>query len=305
MHSIAVKPKRKTTKARIQENLFGYLFMSPFLVLFLIFVLIPVGVAVYLSFTNYNMIQEPTAAGWSNYMRLLLDDDIFLLALKNTFIFALFIGPLGYIMSFLMAWTLNGRKFKNALALSFYAPSITSSICITQVWLYFFSNDRMGLINNFLLNLGIVTEPILWNQSATYIFPAVIIISVWMSMGTGFLVFLAGFQNLPTDVYEAGRIDGINNRWQELCHLTVPLMKPQLLFGAINTIVGSFGVFDIVVQFAGMPSPNYSGHTIVAHLYDYAFLRFQMGYASAIAVILFLITFTLGQICMKVFKSDD
>lgn len=302
---MAVKPKRKTTKSRIQENLFGYLFMSPFLILFLIFVLIPVGVAVYLSFTNYNMIQSPTPAGWSNYMRLLLDDDIFLLALKNTFIFALFIGPLGYIMSFLMAWTLNGRKFKNGLALAFYAPSITSSICITQVWLYFFSNDRMGLINNFLLNLGIVTEPILWNQSANYIFPAVIIISVWMSMGTGFLVFLAGFQNLPTDVYEAGRIDGINNRWQELCHLTVPLMKPQLLFGAINTIVGSFGVFDIVVQFAGMPSPNYSGHTIVAHLYDYAFLRFQMGYASAIAVILFLITFTLGQICMKVFKSDD
>lgn len=304
MHA-PVMAKRSHSKIRRAENLWGYLYMSPFLVLFLLFVIIPVLVAVYLSFTNYNMIQPPKWAGWSNYIRLLLDDDVFLLSLKNTFVFALFIGPLGYIMSFLMAWVLNGRRFKNALALAFYAPSITSSICITQVWLYFFSNDKMGLINHFLLNLGIIAEPILWNQSARFIFPAVILISVWMSMGTGFLVFLAGFQNLPEDVYEAGRIDGIRNRWQELCHLTLPLMKPQLLFGAINTIVGSFGVFDIVVQFAGMPSPNYSAHTIVAHLYDYAFLRFQMGYAAAVAVILFLITFILGQVCMRLFRSDD
>ncbi len=298
-------PRKRASKTRKLENLYGYLFLMPFLSLFLLFVIIPVFVAVYLSFTNYNMIQPPVAAGWSNYVRLLLDDDVFLKALKNTFIFALFIGPLGYMMSFLMAWILNGRRFKDGLALAFYAPSITSAICITQVWLYFFSNDKMGLFNSILLNLGIITEPILWNQSANYIFPAVIIISVWMSMGTGFLVFLAGFQNLPTDIYEAGRIDGIKNRWQELCHLTLPLMKPQLLFGAINTIVGSFGVFDIVVQFAGMPSPNYSAHTIVAHLYDYAFLRFQMGYAATVAVILFLITFILGRICMRLFRSDD
>lgn len=297
--------KHRHSKVRIQENLFGYLFMAPFLILFFLFVIIPVLVAIYLSFTNYNMIQAPSWTGWSNYIRLLLDDDVFLLSLKNTFVFALFIGPLGYMMSFLMAWVLNGRRFKNGLALAFYAPSITSAICITQVWLYFFSNDKMGFLNNLLLNIGLITEPILWNQSATYIFPAVIIISVWMSMGTGFLVFLAGFQNLPTDVYEAGRIDGISNRWQELCHLTLPLMKPQLLFGAINTIVSSFGVFDIVVQFAGMPSPNYSAHTIVAHLYDYAFLRFQMGYSAAVAVILFLITFILGRICMRLFRSDD
>ena len=279
--------------------------MAPFLILFFVFVVIPVIIAIGMSLTSYDMVNPPTFVGLNNFKRLLIKDDVFMLSVKNTFIFALFIGPIGYIVSFLMAWVLGNLKARSLFSMSFYIPSIVSTVAITTVWLFIFSNDRMGLVNNMLMTVGLIDEPILWTQNGQYIFIAVIIISVWMSMGNGFLVFLAGLQGLPTEVYESARIDGVKNKWQELWYITLPLMKPQLLFGSINSIVASFGVFDVVYQFAGMPTPNYSAHTIVAHLYDYAFLRFQMGYASAVAVVLFVITFSLGRVCMRVFRSDD
>lgn len=289
----------------IRRNKAGYLYLAPFLILFVLFNLVPVINAFTLSVQNYNMIQSPRFSGLANYRTLFLEDDVFLLSLQNTFIFALFIGPVGYMISFLMAWLLNGMRFRKFFALCLYAPSICSSIAMAQVWLYLFSNDAHGFVNHLLLRWGMITTPILWNQSAQTIFPVVILISVWQSMGAGFLVFMAGLQNLPGEIMEQGRVDGIRNRVQELVFLILPMMKPQLLFGAINAIVGSFGVFDVVTQFAGMPSPNYSAHTIVAHLYDYAFNRFQMGYASAIAVVLFTITFVLGRVVMRVLRSDD
>jgi multiple sugar transport system permease protein len=288
-----------------KRNGIGYIFMTPFIVLFIIFVIVPAFVALFLSFTSYNMLQSPKWIGLANYRLLFMDDDIFLIALRNTLLFACITGPLGYIMSFLAAWVINGLKFRNAFSLAFYAPSITSGIAMSVVWLYFFSGDRYGFLNNFLINLGIITEPIIWNLNPKTILPVVMFVSAWMSMGTGFLVFLAGLQNVPRELYEAGKIDGIKNKTHELYYITLPMMKPQLLFGAVNSIVGSFGVFDIAVSIAGMPSPDYAGHTIVAHLYDYAFIRFQMGYASAIAMVLFIMTFSLGQISMKIFSSKD
>ncbi|AEE95245.1 carbohydrate ABC transporter permease [Mahella australiensis] len=283
----------------------GYLFLAPFIILFTIFIIVPVFTAFGLSFTYYNMIQPAKWTGLTNYRVLFMDDDVFLIGLKNTLIFALITGPMGYIMSFMAAWVIDQLKFRNAFALAFYAPSITSGIAMSVVWMYFFSGDRYGLVNNLLTNIGLISEPILWNIDPKTILPVIIIVSVWMSMGTGFLVFLAGFQNIPKEMYEAGAIDGVKNKFQELWFITVPLMKPQLLFGAVNSIVGSFGVFDVAVSIAGMPSPNYAGHTIVAHLYDYAFIRFEMGYASAVAVILFAMTFILGRLAMKIFSSKD
>lgn len=283
----------------------GYLFLSPFLILFIIFTVVPVLVAVRTSFQNYNMLQPSKWIGITNYKLLFTEDDIFLIALKNTIIFALISGPIGYIASFLAAWVINQLKFKKGFALAFYAPSITSGVAMSVVWMYFFSCDRYGLINNILINLGLLNQPVLWNLNANTILPVVIFISIWMSMGTGFLVFLAGLQSISRELYEAGSIDGVKNKLQELWLITLPLVKPQLLFGAVNSIVGSIGVFDIAVSVAGMPSPNYAAHTIVAHLYDYAFVRFQMGYSSAIAVVLFFITFALGRVCMKLFSSKD
>ena len=282
----------------------GYAFMLPFLVMYLLFTIIPIIMGFVLSFTNYSVLEAPEFVGLTNYKQLIFDDDVFLISLKNTIVFSVIMGPVGFIMSFLLAWIINNLKCKGLFALAVYTPSIASGVAMSTIWGYFFSSDRYGLINNILMELGITVNPVIWNQDPNTIMPVVIIISVWMGMGTGFLAFMAGLQNISKELLEAGRIDGLGNAVQELWYIILPQMKPQLLFGAIMAIVNSFGVFDVAVQFAGMPSPNYAAHTIVAHLYDFAFIRFQMGYGSAVAMVLFAITFFLGKIIMKLLKSD-
>ena len=296
---------RSLTKGQRREYRQGVLFVLPFMLLFLVFVLLPVVISVVLSFTSYNIIQPPSFAGLDNYKQLFLDDDVFQTCVRNTLLFAFIAGPVGLAASFILAWVINQMKLRSLFAIAFYAPSITSGIAMSTVWLVIFSSDRYGYLNNILLNLGMIDSPILWNTDPQYIMKVIMIISLWMSMGTGFLVFLAGLQNVSSSYYEAAAIDGVKNKFQELFYITRPLMKPQLLFGAINAIVSSFGVFDIAVSVAGMPSPNYAGHTIVAHLYDYAFIRFQMGYASAVAVVLFVMTFLLGKVVMRLLSSKD
>ncbi|NMA83327.1 MAG: sugar ABC transporter permease [Epulopiscium sp.] len=304
---ILVKNKTRLDKIQlfIKKHYIGYLFLAPFIIFFTIFVVAPVVVAFGTSFTNYNMLQKPSFVGLTNYKLLFLDDKVFLTALKNTLTFACIVGPIGYLLSFIAAWIINQLRMRTAFALAFYAPSITSGVAMSTVFLVLFSGDSKGYINHFLLQIGLIDTPILWNLDPKYIMFVIIFISLWMSMGTGFLVFLAGLQSISKEYYEAGAIDGVKNKVQELFLLTLPMMKPQLLFGAINSIVGSFGVFDIAVSVAGMPSPNYAGHTIVGHLYDYAFIRFQMGYASSIAVVLFMITFILGRVVMRLLSSKD
>lgn len=303
MNKTGSKKKRKLTLER-RFHIYGYAFMLPFFLLFFIFTVIPVFVAIGQSFTQYDMINPAKFAGLTNYKLLFLDDDIFIIAIKNTMIFACITGPLCFMLSFFIAWIINQMKCKTIFALGFYAPSIMSSVAISVVWLYFFSGDRYGLINNILINIGLISSPIQWTTDTNYILPVIIMVQVFTGMGTNFLVFLAGFQNLSKELSEAGKIDGIRNRWEDLRYIIFPQMKPQLLFGAINAVVAAFGVYDIAVAVAGFPSTNYAGHTIVAHLYDYAFIRLEMGYASAIAVILFFITFVFGRVVMKVLKTD-
>lgn len=300
-------PKFNLFKRRgtLKQDLIGYAFLAPFLILFLVFTIIPIFVSANYSMTYYNMIQPSRFIGLTNFQNLFLNDEIFMLALKNTFIFACIIGPSGFIFSFFVAWTINGLKYKKFFALGFYAPSIVSGVAMSVIWLYFFSSDRFGMINNILITLGFITKPVLWTQDAATILPVVVFVSAWMSMGTGFLVFLAGFQTIPGELIEVAHIDGVSTRFQELRYIVAPIMRPQMLFSAITTIVAAFGVFDIAVQLCGMPSPNYAAHTIVAHMYDYAFIRFDTGYASAISVVLFIITFSLGRVSMTIFSSKD
>lgn len=289
-----------------RKSLTGYLFLAPFLVLFATFTLIPIAVAMGLSLTNYNLIQTPDFVGLTNYMNLILEDDVFLTSLANTLFFAILTGPLGYIASFVMAWLITlMKKGKGPFSLAFYAPSLTSGVAMSTIWLIIFSGDRNGYLNNFLMDIGLIVEPILWTKDADYLKWVIVIISVWMSMGTGFLVFLAGLQNIDPALYEAAKVDGMKSRLQELRYITLPLMKPQLLFGAVNSVVGAFAIFDVATSVAGMPSPNYAAHTIVAHLYDYAFIRMNMGYASGVAMILFIMTFVVGRICFYVFRSEE
>lgn len=280
-----------------------YLFMVPFLILFVVFVIGPVLTAIYLSFTYFNVLEPPRWIGLSNYRLLFVEDDIFLIAVKNTLLFAVITGPLGYTISFTLAWFINRLRLRQLYTLAFYTPSITSAIAMSVIWLYLFANDRYGVLNYALMELGIITEPVAWLQEQSTILPVIMIVSLWMSMGTSFLVFLAGLQSVPVELYEAGMVDGIKSALQEVFYVTLPVMRPQLLFGAVMAIVNSFAVFQVAAQVAGIPSPLYAGHTIVAHLYDYGFIRFEMGYAAAIAVVLFIFTFTLGRMAMRLFSE--
>ncbi len=302
-HDEAVKRGKRDRQLRILNR---YLFLIPSMTLFIIFFVLPLFMSLIYAFTEYNMIQPWSFCGLNNFKRLFLEDDLFIeYAIPNTLEYAIIVGPTSFFLSFFFAWIIDNLKFKKAFAMGFYIPSLCSGLALSKIWQYFFANDRYGLINYYLLKFDIITEPILWTTDAQYIMPVIIFVQLMMSFSTQFLVFIAGFQNIPRDYYEAAQIDGIKNKFQELAYITWPQMKPQLLFGAINGIVGAFGVYDIAVAIAGFPSPDYAAHTIVAHMNDYAFIRFEMGYASAISLVLSITTFVLGRICMRIFREKD
>ncbi|MGM0884667.1 MAG: carbohydrate ABC transporter permease [Bacillota bacterium] len=290
----------------MKRNRVSYLFLAPFLILFTLFTIVPVVTSVVLSFTYYNILEAPKFIGLSNYRLLFVDDDIFLKAIGVTLKFAFITGPVGYIMAFLLAWLISQipQKYRFFYTLCYYTPSITSATAMSVVWLYLFAGDRKGLLNYFATKLGVIDEPYLFLQNIHSIVPVIIIVSLWMSMGVGFLAFLAGLQNVPKDLYEAGEIDGIKYRWQQLIYITVPSVKPQLLFGAVLQVVSSLTIFDVSVQLVGLPSPLYAGHTILTHLFDYAFIKFEMGYAAAIAVVLFVMMIGLNRLIFKWLGRD-
>lgn len=292
--------------SEMKRHKVSYFFLAPFLLFFILFTIIPVVTSIVLSFTYYNILETPKFIGLSNYRLLFVDDDIFLKAIGITLKFALVTGPVGYVMAFLLAWLISQIpiKYRFFYTLCFYTPSITSAVAMSVVWLYLFAGDRKGLINYWALRLGILNEPFLFLQDVRSIVPVIIIVSLWMSMGIAFLAFLAGLQNVPKDLYEAGSIDGVKYRWQELWYITIPSVKPQLLFGAVMQVVFSLQVFDVSVQLVGIPSPLYAGHTILTHLFDYAFIRFEMGYASAIAVVLFFMMVGLNRLIFNWLGKD-
>ena len=281
--------KAQWTWREMKKNKVAYVMIAPFMLLFFIFTVFPVLLSIALSFTDFNLLEMPHFLGLSNYIRLFLDDDIFILACQNTLIFACITGPVSYLLSLLFAWFINelGPKLRSVVTLIFYAPSISGSVYL--VWQTLFSSDSYGWVNGTLINLGIIDDAILWFKNADYVMPLCIVVALWTSLGTAFLSFIAGLQNVPRHLYEAGAVDGIKNRWQELWYVTLPYMKPQLMFGAVLSITQSFGFGAIVDALCGFPSVEYAAHTIVHHLNDYGGQRYEMGYASAIAVILFIV----------------
>ena len=284
---------RELTKAQwklkeIRQNWVGYVMVAPYMILFTLFTVVPVVLSIVISFTDFNMLEFPNFVGVKNYVTLFFDDDIFLIAIKNTFIFACIVGPASYIMSFLVAWFINELppKIRALVTLVFYAPSISGQVFM--IWQTLFSSDSYGWANATLEKLGIIDAPINWFRDETYVMPLCIVVSLWTSLGTSFLAFIAGLQGIDRALFEAGAVDGIKNRWQELYYITLPSMKPQLMFGAIMSITGAFGFGGIVDALAGFPSVNYCAHTIMHHLNDYGGMRYEIGYSSSIAVILFL-----------------
>ena len=272
----------------IRQNWVANFMVAPYMILFTLFTVVPVVLSIVISFTDFNMLEFPNIVWLKDYVTLFFDDDIFLIAIKNTFIFACIVGPSSYIMSYLVAWFINELppKIRALVTLIFYAPSISGQVYL--IWGTLFSSDSYGWANATLEKLGLIDAPINWFKDETYVMPLCIVVSLWTSLGTSFLAFIAGLQGIDRALFEAGAVDGVKNRWQELYYITLPSMKPQLMFGAIMSITGAFGFGGIVDALAGFPSVNYCAHTIMHHLNDYGGMRYEIGYSSAIAVILFL-----------------
>ena len=283
--------KREKIQHGIQlakRNKVCYLFLAPYAVLFFTFFILPIATSIFYSFTYYNILEPARFIGVQNYINLVLQDEVFLTAVKNTFVIAVVTGPVGYILSFLFAWFINELpKWLRAVAVViFYAPSIAANAF--TVFLIIFRGDAYGWFNAILMEFGLIDAPKLWLLDPNYMMTILIVVILWMSMGTGFLSFVAGFQGIDRSMYEAGYVDGVRNRWQELYHITLPSMKPMLLFGAVMSITSSFNVGAVPRALCGFPSTDYAARTVVTHLFDYGYTRFEMGYASAIAVILFV-----------------
>ena len=299
-----LKGKRKlAAEGSFREQLPMFVMISPFILFFFIFTIVPIVSSIFLSFTSYDMISSPTFIGLENYRRLITNDTTFSVTVKNTFIFAVVSGPLGFLLAFLLAWLVNEftPKIRALLSFMFYAPSLVGNAYF--IWQVAFSGDSYGYINSLLLSFGIITEPIVWLKNATYLMPIIIIVQLWQSMGVSFLANISGLQNVSREMYEAGAIDGIRNRWQELRYITLPSMSNMLLFSAVMQIQSSFSVSAIAITLAGYPSKSNAVDTIVSLMQDMATVRYELGYASAIAVVLFIMMVTTRLLVGKILST--
>ncbi len=298
------KPLGRFARFRLsfKEHRALYLLMSPYMFLFFLFTILPVIMSLFLSFTFFDLLQAPRFIGLQNYVNLFLHDEIFIVAIRNTLILALITGPLSYLLAFLFAWLINELrpKVRWVMVLVFYAPSISGNAYF--IWRIIFASDMYGYANSIMLRFGFIDEPILWLENPTYILPILILVQLWLSLGVAFLAFIAGLQTVNPELYEAGAVDGVRNRWQELWFITLPQMKPMLMFGAVMQITQALGVAVVPIAIAGLPSVEYAGHTIVTHLMDYGTIRFEMGYASAIATILFVLMVGTNMVVQKILR---
>jgi multiple sugar transport system permease protein len=308
MSDVQLKPAAiQRHKSELWHNIkrakMSYLMLAPYGIIFSVFVIIPVITAMVLSLTSFNLLQWPIFVGMQNYVRLFVLDNVFLIAVQNTLLFAAITGPIGFIASFVLAWMLNElpNRMRAFMILVFYAPSISGQVYF--IWQVLFSGDAYGFINGALMQLGILNDPLQWLQDPKYMMTVVIIAVLWMSLGAGFLSFVAGLKGVDTGLYEAGRIDGVGNRFQELWFITLPSMKPQLMFGAVMSITSTFTACDVIVNLVGFPSTDYAAHTIVAHLMDYGSIRFEMGYACAIATTLFLTMIIVNRVVQNLLRK--
>lgn len=272
--------------------------LAPFMILFILFTVIPVVMSLPIGFTDFDMAQKPEFVGLSNFRTLFLSDKVFISSIRVTIVFALITGPLSYVLCFLLAWFIEGmpKRLKTFFTLIFYIPSLAS---VYTVWQLIFSGDMNGYLNSVLIDLGIINSPVQWLTDGRYVLAVTIIVQLWISLGAGFLAIRAGFQNIDPALYEAGAIEGIRSRWQELIYIVIPSMVPQLMFAAVMQIVGSFTAGTVAQNLVGFPSTENKAHTIMTHAYDYGWVRYEMGYASAICMILFVVMFILNRLISK------
>lgn len=294
--------KLKKLWCDVRKNRDCYLMLAPFMILFLIFTVIPVVMSLPVGFTDFNMVQPPKFVGLDNYISLFVSDKIFTKAVRVTIIFAVITGPFSYIICFLLAWLINGlpKRLRSVLTLIFYIPSMAN---VYSVWKIIFSGDMNGWLNSFLIECGFIQSPVQWLTDSRYVLGVTIVVQLWVSLGAGFLALSAGFRNIDRNLYESAYIDGMDSRWQELVYIVIPSMKPQMLFAGVMQIVSSFTAGTIAQELVGFPSTDYQAHTIMTHAYDYGWVRWEMGYASAICTVLFIVMFFCNKIISRLFKE--
>lgn len=295
--------KIESKQMSFRESAPYYVLIAPFLLMFILFTVLPILASLVLSFFNFDMIKTLQFNGLDNYVRLLINDEIFMTTVKNTLVFAVITGPLGFLLSFVLAWFINEFSpfIRTLLSFMFYCPSLVGNAYF--IWQVAFSSDSYGYINSALLSMGFIQEPIYWLSNEDYLMPIIIIVQLWQSMGVSFLSNISGLQNVNGELYEAGAIDGIRSRWQELWYITLPAMQHMLLFSAVMQISGAFSVSAIAVQMAGYPSVNYCVDTIVSYLSDVGGTRYEMGYASAMSVVLFIMMAVSRSLIKKAINS--
>ena len=291
------------TWREVWKNRSAYVLMAPFMIIFFVFTVLPVLMTIILSFFQYNILEDPVFVGWQNYRDLFVNDEQFAIALRNTIVFALITGPVGYFLSFFAAWIINEFRpwIRAILTFIFYVPTISGTVY--TIWGIIFSGDMYGYANSFLLKLGIIDNPIEFFSTDTFILPLIIVVQLWMSMGSGFLVMRAGTASVDQQYYEAAAIDGVKNRFQEVIYVTVPMMAPHLITAAVLQITGMFANVGASIALAGFPSTNYAGHLIMTHLMDYSSYRVERGYASAISVVLFVLMITINTVAVKLLRK--
>lgn len=288
----------------MKKNKGCYGMLAPFMILFIVFTVIPVVMSLPIGFTDFDMVNRPDFVGLENFETLFLFDRTFIKSIRVTLIFAFITGPLSYVLCFFLAWLINEMppKLRTVFTLVFYIPSLAN---VYTVWQLIFSGDMNGYLNAVFIDLNIITSPIQWLTDGRYVLGASIVVQLWISLGAGFLALSAGFRSIDRTQYEAGAIEGIKNRWQELVYITIPSMKPQMLFAAVMQIVSSFTAGAVVQSLAGFPSTDYKAHTMMSHAYDYGWMRFEMGYASAICLVVFAAMYVCSRIIGRVLGEKE
>lgn len=299
-----IKSRFKDTWREAKKNKGCYAMLAPFMILFIIFTVIPVVMSLPVGFTDFDMVNPPEYVGLSNFETLFLSDRVFIKSIRVTLIFTLITGPLSFVLCFLLAWLINELpgRLRTIFTLVFYIPSMAN---VYMVWQLIFSGDMNGYLNAVLIDLGIITAPVQWLTDGRYVLGAAIVVQLWISLGAGFLALSAGFRSIDRSRYEAAAIDGVKNRWQELIYITIPAMKPQMHFAAVMQIVSSFTAGTVVQSLVGFPSTDYKAHTMMTHAYDYGWIRFEMGYASAICMIIFAFMYICNRFIDRIFEGND
>lgn len=279
------------TLHEMRQNIWPYIFISPFFILFAIFGLFPYLYAFYLSFLDWDGISPAKWVGLANYVEL-IRDDLWWKSLYNS-IWLLIVTSLNLVIALILAFILNSGlvRFKEVYRTAYFTPIVASSIAVSMIFTSLFGLNY-GILNWILKSIGL--QPIDWLGSAFWIKPAIASVVIWRYFGWNTVIYLAGLQSIPTDLYEAARVDGA--RWKDIfLHVTMPLLRPVITFTVILSIIGALQLFDEALMLAGgttSSSPggtDRAGLTVLVNLYQYAFLYVRFGYAAAMSVALFVV----------------